>query len=122
MEILLLGKFQASFLLYDAPAPNLAEMKQIQTIHTLMLPLVFKTANAAGNTDYTDGLFPQIPMQEDYFNLGQLGDPNEPFLAAALNEILPGPMPVRVILKPLKEISNSKANSPFYEKMIGENK
>src|SRR5690606_39933223 len=52
-----------------------------------MLPLVFKTSNVAGHTDYVDGLFPQIPLQEDYFNLGQLGEPTEPLLAAALFEI-----------------------------------
>lgn len=116
------GKFQASFLLYDAPAPQFSRSEANPNHTYVMLPLVFKTANASGNTDYNDGLFPQIPMQEDYFNLGQLGDPNEPFLAAALNEILPRPLPIRKDFKVLKEISNSKANSPLYEKMIGEKK
>lgn len=113
------GKFQASFLLYDAPAPDFSRSNANPNHTYVMLPLVFKTANASGNTDYNDGLFPQIPMQENYFNLGQLGDPNEPFLAAALNEILPRPLPVRRDFIALKEISNSKANSPLYEKMIG---
>ncbi len=116
------GKFQASFLLYDAPAPQFSRNEANPNHTYAMLPLVFKTSNAAGNTDYNDGLFPQIPMQEDYFNLGQLGDPNEPFLAAALNEIAPRPLPVRRDFKSLKEISNSKANSPIYQIMVGEMK
>ncbi len=116
------GKFQASFLLYDAPAPQFSRNEANPNHTYVMLPLVFKTANAAGNTDYNDGLFPQIPLQEDYFNLGQLGDENEPFLAAALFEIAGRPAPLKKNFKSLKEISNSKANSPLYEKMIGEKK
>ncbi len=116
------GKFQASFLLYDAPAPQFSR-NQANPNHTyVMLPLVFKTANAAGNTDFVDGLFPQIPMQEDYFNLGQLGDENEPFLATALFEIAGRPAPVQKNFKALKEISESKANSPIYQIMIDEMK
>src|SRR5690606_11537781 len=113
------GQFQASFLLYDAPAP-LFSRNEASPNHTyVMLPLVFKTANVAGVTDYVDGLFPQIPMQEDYFNLGQLGDENEPFLAQALFEIAGRPAPAKRNFKPLKELWGSKANSPVYQLMIG---
>lgn len=83
------GKFQASFLLYDAPAPNFSR-NQANPNHTYaMLPLVFKTANANGNTDFIDGLVPDIALREDYANLGQLGDVNEPLLAEALEDIFP---------------------------------
>lgn len=116
------GKFQASFLLYDAPAPQFSRNEANPNHTYAMLPLVFKTSNAAGNTDFNDGLFPQIPMQEDYFNLGQLGDENEPFLAAALFEIAGRPKTARKDFEPLKEISNSKANSPIYQIMVGEMK
>ncbi|EDM44049.1 hypothetical protein SCB49_10677 [unidentified eubacterium SCB49] len=86
------GKFQASRLLYDAPAPYF-NRSDANTGHTYaMLPLIFKTANTAGNTDYIDGLIPDIEISEDYSNLGQLGDVNETLLAAALNDILPGPV------------------------------
>ncbi|MCG2417838.1 peptidase S41 [Aequorivita sp. F47161] len=113
------GKFQASFLLYDAPAPQFSR-SEANTGHTYaMLPLVFKTANAAGNTDFVDGLFPQIPLQENYFNLGELGDENEPLLAAALFEIAGRPMPSNNDSPRLKEISDSKASSPIDGKMIG---
>ncbi len=113
------GKFQASFLLYDAPAPEFSRSKANPTHTYAMLPLVFKTANAAGTTDYTNGLFPEIALRENYFDLGQLGDPNEPLLAAALNEIFPAPRSQKKYFKPLKEISDSNSNSPLYGIMIG---
>ncbi|MDN3723746.1 S41 family peptidase [Aequorivita sp. SDUM287046] len=115
------GKFQASFLLYDAPAPAFSRQEANASHYYAMLPLVFKTANVAGNTDYVEGLFPQIALQEDYFNLGELGDENEPLLAAALFEIAGRPFHGRRDFKPLKEISHSKADSPIYGKMIGNN-
>jgi C-terminal processing protease CtpA/Prc len=114
------GKFQASFLLYDAPAPNFSR-SAANTGHTYaMLPLVFKTANAAGVTDFVNGLSPDIELAEDYSNLGTLGDVNEPLLAAALNDILPTPSPLRQSFNQLKEISESKANSPLYQIMLAE--
>ncbi|PKA83946.1 C-terminal processing protease CtpA/Prc [Ulvibacter sp. MAR_2010_11] len=114
------GKFQASFLLYDAPAPNFSR-NQANPGHTYaMLPLVFKTANAAGNTDFIDGLFPDIQLNEDYSNLGTLGDVNEPLLAAALNDIFPTPQPARNSVPTLEEVSESKATLPNYQIMIAE--
>jgi len=114
------GKFQASFLLYDAPAPNFSR-SAANTGHTYaMLPLVFKTANASGVTDFINGLSPDIELAEDYSNLGTLGDVNEPLLAAALNDILRIPLPLRENFNQLKEISESKANSPLYQIMLAE--
>lgn len=113
------GKFQASFLLYDAPAPLFSRQEANPSHYYAMLPLVFKTANAAGKTDFVDGLFPQIVLKEDYFNLGQLGDENEPLLAAALSEIAGRPFNGRHHFKVLKEISDSNAASPIDGKMIG---
>jgi C-terminal processing protease CtpA/Prc len=113
------GKFQASFLLYDSPAPSFSRQEADPSHYYAMLPLVFKTANAAGNTDYGDGLFPQIALKENYFDLGQLGDENEPLLAAALFEIAGRPFNGKKDFKPLKEISDSNANSPIDGKMIG---
>ncbi|CAM3495416.1 S41 family peptidase [Aequorivita lipolytica] len=113
------GKFQASFLLYDSPAPTFGRQNANPAHYYAMLPLVFKTANVAGNTDYVDGLVPQIPLNENYFNLGQLGNENEPLLAAALFEIAGRPLPANREFQQLKEFSDSKANSPIDGKMIG---
>jgi C-terminal processing protease CtpA/Prc len=50
-------------------------------------PLVGRNKNSVGFFDYTDGFAPDIQLQEDLENLGVLGDPNEPLLARALQEI-----------------------------------
>ena len=59
-----------------------------------MLPLVFKTLNAAGVTDYANGLTPDIELSEDFSNLGQLWQISEPLLARALSDILGQPDPL----------------------------
>ena len=50
-------------------------------------PLVGRNENADGFYDYTSGLVPAIELQEDLANLGAWGDPNEPLLARAIQEI-----------------------------------
>ena len=114
------GKYQASFLLYDAPAPNFSK-SQANPGHTYaMLPLVFKTSNALGFTDYAEGLFPDIQLKEDYINLGVLGDVNEPLLAAALNDILSIPQPQPRTTTQFNELLENKIQSPIYQLMIAE--
>jgi carboxyl-terminal processing protease len=104
------GKFQASFLLYDAPAPNFSR-SQANVNHTYaMLPLVFKTANVAGNTDYVAGLEPDVALKENYANLGQLGNVTEPLLAEALNDLFPSLAP-RPIFNSLEEIGDSNTSN-----------
>ncbi|MHA7944696.1 S41 family peptidase [Formosa sp. 3Alg 14/1] len=79
------GKYQASRTVYDSPTFSKAE---VNTKHTYaMQPLIFKSLNALGNTDYFNGLTPDISLSENYGNLGVLGDVNEPLLAAALADI-----------------------------------
>ncbi|GAB5399913.1 MAG: S41 family peptidase [Aureisphaera sp.] len=116
------GKFQASFLLYDAPAPNFSR-SQANPNHTYaMLPLVFKTVNKNGVTDFINGLAPDVLVEEDYSNLGVLGDPNEPLLAAAIAEItgIPAPRP-RASFRPLQTLADSKSSSPINGIMYLEN-
>lgn len=79
------GKFQASVTLYDSP--NFAK-KNANENHTYAIqPLVFKSANAEGKSDYIDGLHPDVEFSENLENLGILGDPSEPLLQAALNHL-----------------------------------
>jgi len=111
------GKYQASFLLYDAPAPNFSR-SQANPGHTYaMLPLVFKTANASGNTDYSNGLSPDIELAEDYSNLGVLGDANEPLLATAISEIIGVPAPFAGRQVHYEEIADSGFNKKTKEIM-----
>ena len=84
-----------------------------------MLPLVFQTANADGFTDFEDGLVPNIFQEEDLSNLGVLGDPGEPLLAAAIREITGVPVPgTRTPANSMQIISESKASSPTYQVMV----
>src|SRR5690554_4268941 len=108
--------------MYDPPAQKLSGPQPAPTRRYHMLPLVFITANVAGKTDYVDGLFPQITLPENYFNLGQLGDPDEPLFAAALQEILSLPRTFPKAVPYLKEIAGSEKNSPLDGVMIGEPK
>ncbi|WP_419211818.1 S41 family peptidase [Maribacter sp. X9] len=50
-------------------------------------PLLGRNENADGFSDYTTGLLPTLPLEEDISNLGVLGNPSEPLLALALNHI-----------------------------------
>ena len=114
------GKFQASFLLFDAPAPDFS-FNQANPNHTYaMLPLVFKTANINGVTDFIDGLDPDVELGEDYANLGTLGDVNEPLLAECLAEIFPGRTPNRAPVEILEIVGESKQNSPVHQIMLAE--
>ena len=38
-------------------------------------PLILKSVNANGFTDYVNGLTPNIEVSEDFSNLGELGNP-----------------------------------------------
>ncbi|MEO0571756.1 MAG: S41 family peptidase [Bacteroidota bacterium] len=53
----------------------------------IIQPLVGRNENAIGFFDYTAGFSPDIELAEDIFNLGVFGDPSEPMLARAIEEI-----------------------------------
>ncbi|WP_350285478.1 S41 family peptidase [uncultured Croceitalea sp.] len=53
----------------------------------ILQPLVGRNENSVGFLDYTSGFSPDIELQEDVFNLGTFGDPNEPLLASAIDAI-----------------------------------
>lgn len=80
------GKFQASVTLYDSPDYGKDDANPDHTY--AIQPLVFKSVNAAGKTDYINGLDPDITYKETLNNLGELGDPSEPLLQAAINDLL----------------------------------
>ncbi len=83
------GKFQASVTLYDSP--NFGRSGANENHTYAIQPLVYKSANADGVSDYVDGLDPDIEVEEDLNNMGTLGDENELLLQAALNDIANNP-------------------------------
>ncbi len=108
------GKFQASVTLYDSPdySPNNRNLGH----RYAMQPLVLKTVNANGFTDYFEGITPTYQQPEDYTNLGELGNLNEPLLNKAISIItgtgksIPSPTS-------LEFVGESKMQSPVYQEM-----
>lgn len=79
------GKYQGSTTVYDAYD---FRREHVKPGHTYALqPLILKTINKAGFTDYDDGLPPDMEQREDYQNLGVLGDPDEALLQQAVAHI-----------------------------------
>jgi hypothetical protein len=78
--------------------------------------------NSAGVTDFDNGLTPDVDFPEDYSNLGVLGDPSEPLLAKALEEITGVPAPVREPALSRKTIWDSKSGSAAYQLMWEEHR
>ena len=80
------GKFQASVTLYDSDDFG---KEGASTEHTYALqPLVFKSINAEGKSDYVNGLEPDIAYIENLNDFGALGEQDEPLLEKAINAIL----------------------------------
>lgn len=80
------GKFQASTTLYDSPNFRRTDANPGHTY--AIQPLIYKTLNSVGFTDYHDGLQPDIEIPEDLQNLGIIGDSQEPLLNATLKAIM----------------------------------
>lgn len=79
------GKFQASITVYDSDD---FLRKNVKPGHDYaMQPLILKSVNADGFTDYGDGIEPEVSLEEDLGNLGTLGSPDEPYLQKAIQLI-----------------------------------
>lgn len=80
------GKAQGSITLIDSP--NFFDKEDINKTHNYaMQPLVVDSVNSNDIGVPKNGIFPDIIATEDIENLGVLGDPNEPLLRAAINDI-----------------------------------
>jgi C-terminal processing protease CtpA/Prc len=100
------GKFQASVTLYDSP--NFGRTNA-RTTHTYAIqPLVLKSVNSAGVSDYVNGLVPDYELRENFRDLGTLGDINEPLVRLALDVIKGNRISIQQgpeIFKPIGESS-----------------
>ncbi|MFD2565626.1 S41 family peptidase [Aquimarina rubra] len=111
------GKFQASITVYDSDN-FFRSGTNLNLGHTYaMQPLVLKTINSVGFTDYFNGFTPEISLREDYSNLGVLGDPSEPLLNAAINDILGNRSTSQKNFLALDEIGGDNMFNPDYERM-----
>lgn len=112
------GKFQASITLYDSDD---FKRRGANPGHTYAIqPLVYKSLNAAGKTDFFNGLAPDIELKEDVRNLGILGDPDEPLLKAALNDIEGVGQKIKSPASPYKTIEENGMQEILFQKMYAE--
>lgn len=84
------GKNVGSITLYDSPKSDYTSESRANSSHKFaMQPIVFKTFNKNGESDYLQGFNPDIQIDEsNYWNaILPLGDPEEALLRAALNDI-----------------------------------
>lgn len=120
------GKFQASATLYDSP--NLSYTNKDGEVHVnpnhnyALQPLIVKYANKDDESDFVDGLFPDVEASEDLGNLGTLGDPNETLLNAAINTVLgKAPEPASAMQKRVEQefkfIWESDMFKPNYQRV-----
>jgi len=117
------GKFQASATLYDGD--NFGKTN-INPDHTYAIqPLIYTYSNADGVVGPPTGLTPDVTKEEDIANMGVLGEPTEPLLAAALQAIT-GKSFVSKNRKepfniPVKTIGESDMFSPTFQRMYDNN-
>ena len=79
------GKYQASVTLYDSE--NFSNQNVNRSHSYALQPLVLKTLNVNGVTDYYNGINPDYEYEERAFDMGQIGDLNEPMLNFTLDII-----------------------------------
>jgi C-terminal processing protease CtpA/Prc len=117
------GKFEGSVTLYDSKDYT---RNDVNLEHTYAIqPLILKTANKLGFTDFFEGLTPDIKLTENFSNLGILGDPNETLLNRALQEIIPGFAPTSDESKSIHSIEllgEDGMSSPSFQRMYIETK
>jgi len=117
------GKFEGSATLYDSEDYT---RSNVSLEHTYAIqPLILKTANKDGFTDFFDGLDPDIELEENFPNLGILGDSDETLLNRALQEIIPGfaPTPDRSKSQySIELLGEDDMSSPSFQRMYIEHK
>ncbi len=91
------GKYTASITLFDSP--DFSSYHKNPTHKWAMQPIVLKISNAVGNTDFYNGLQPDIMQAENYFDLGHLGNTSEPLLQTALSFISTQTRPISSVNK-----------------------
>lgn len=114
------GKFEGSFLLYDAPAPRFNRSQANPNHRYVMLPLVLKSINSVGFTDYFNGITPEVEVAEDFENYGQLGVQGEPLLDAAIDVIINGRNSRNYNTRIQHSLYDSEQTDPLYQRMMVE--
>lgn len=109
------GKYQASITVYDSE--NLRREGANPNHTYAMQPLVLKSLNAVGNTDYSDGLVPTLNLPEVIGSLGILGNASEPLLEAALTHISGSGRLASTFIEQVTLVGDSKDLVPHTKEM-----
>ncbi len=109
------GKFTASVTLYDSP--NFGR-SNVSTLHKYALqPLVLKSVNKDGVSDYVNGLSPDFLIKENIRDLGELGDKDEPLLKAAIDIIIGNRSSIPFTIEEFKHVGESSMFNLDYQRM-----
>ena len=85
-----------------------------------MQPIVVKYANSVGDSDYVNGLAPNIEADEDIANLLPFGDPNEALLSVVLADMKGNAITGKTLKSAqmgLIKVTGSHAFKPFANEM-----
>ncbi|MGO4911866.1 S41 family peptidase [Leeuwenhoekiella sp. W20_SRS_FM14] len=110
------GKFQASTTLYDS---NNFGRANANPNHTYAIqPLIYTYRNANDVIGPPTGIEPDFELEEDLTNLGELGNPTEPLLSLALDQILGRKSSTkRSEPRSFELLGESEMFSPTYQRM-----
>ena len=117
------GKNVGSVTLYDSPSFTKSNVNPSHKY--AMQPIVLKTINNNGFGDYTAGIAANAPFNviENIGNLGVLGDPNEPLLNIAINDITAsGRMRTQSAAISTRDFKDAKSINPLRTEMYVEMK
>ena len=109
------GKFTASVTLYDSP--NFGRNNANTTHKYALQPLVLKSVNAAGVSDFVNGLEPNHLIKENIRSLGELGDANEPLLKVALDVLQGNRASIQYTTEEFKSMGESDMFNIDYQRM-----
>ncbi|RNC86995.1 MAG: peptidase S41 [Winogradskyella sp.] len=107
------GKTTINRLLFDSPDFG---PQQVTTEHTYALfPLIGDSSNRDNTLVPSTGLVPDIQLAESSVNLGTLGDPEEPLLAAAIADITGSTRMAlpNTAFSDMSELESSKSENPL---------
>jgi carboxyl-terminal processing protease len=107
------GKYVGSATIYDWNDSGVPNPKH----KWAMQPIVLKTSNSLGVSDYVNGLAPTVEVEERISRLKPFGDLNEPLLRATINTIRGLPVKKSFAVPSMKIIADSKDIVPHGKEM-----
>ena len=110
------GKYTGSITLYDSD--NFRKDGANPDHKYAMQPIVVKSVNVVGESA-KDGFQPDIFQSEDIANMGVIGDPNEPLLRTAIDDIIGVSAKMEPFkISPYEKVTDYRSEKPFANALI----